>query len=50
MIGGQSRTVGAITLDALAVEVREGVAAVAPRDVRVTCQRCGGNRYAGLAY
>ena len=29
------------TLDALAVEVREGVAAVAPRDVRVTCQRCG---------
>jgi len=29
------------TLDALATEVREGVAAVAPRDVRVTCQRCG---------
>ena len=28
------------TLDALATEVREGVAAVAPRDVRVTCQRC----------
>jgi probable DNA repair protein len=29
------------TLEALAAEVREGVAAVAPRDVRVTCKRCG---------
>jgi CheY-like chemotaxis protein len=28
------------TLEALAVEVREGFAAVAPRDVRLTCGRC----------
>src|SRR6185436_13087518 len=29
------------TLEGLAVGFREGVAAVAPRDVRATCKRCG---------
>jgi hypothetical protein len=29
------------TLEGLAVEVREGVASVAPRDARVTCKQCG---------